>query len=211
MTKTKQIDTIDLKFKSKKSFSNQNICQIMNTDENKEKPIINYHIKTSTFGTNNKSSTTNPNSSSLSGTIELLNINNNLSKNDNNNINSTDNKYLLLLTKKGDGEKIIEFCNKINLLPNKLDLNYQDEKGFTALHYSCDDGNIKIVEILLNLKCEPNVKNNEKETPLHFASKKGYFDICKKLVENGALINIYNSENNSPFHYACTHNYVEIV
>ena len=31
-----------------------------------------------------------------------------------------------------------------------ININNQDEKGNTALHYACDEGNLKIVEILLN-------------------------------------------------------------
>ena len=219
MDQNKPINTIEVKLKNKKFISNQNICKIIKQDKTEEKSTNNHLVKTSSFATNNKSSTTNPNSSSLSGAIELLNTHN-LSKNDNNNNNievsdsdiDKNNKYLLFLAKKGEGDKLIEFINKNNSLNKKLlDLNYHDEKGFTALHYSCNEGNLKIVEILLNAKCDPNVKNKEKETPLHFAAKKGYCDICKKLVENGALINIFNSENNSPFHYACANNYVSIV
>ena len=79
------------------------------------------------------------------------------------------------------------------------------------MHYSCDEGNLKIVEILLKANCETNIKNNEKQTPLHLASKRGYFDISKKLIENGALLNIYDSEKNSPIHYVCMYNHIELL
>ena len=207
--KSKHLDKID-KNNERKPSSSKNVY---------EKIIINHHIKSSTFGTNNKSSTTNPNSSNLSGIVDILNINNNSSsKKENNNIcnsnSDIDKNYrnLLLLAKSGDRPKFLELFNKINTLPKDLlDLNYHDENGNTALHYSSDEGNLKIVEILLNANCDTNIKNNEKETPLLLASKRGYFDISKKLIEHGALINIYNSEKNTPFHYACMHNYEELV
>ena len=186
---------------------------------NKEKLVVNHHIKSSTMGTNNKSSTAYSNSSNFSSTVEILNANTNASsKRENTKINwsssETEKKYrdLLSLAKAGDKNKFSELFEKISSSPkNLVDMNYQDENGFTALHYSCDEGNLKIVEILLNANCDPNIKNNEKETPLHLASKHGYFDISKLLIENGAIINSYNSEKNTPFHYVCMNNHVELL
>ena len=56
------------------------------------------------------------------------------------------------------------------------------------MHYACDEGNLKIVEILLNANCNINIKNNLNKTPLHLSTQKGYFDITKKLIEFGAYI-----------------------
>ena len=209
----------------------------INNNNNKEKEKINstHHIKISTLGTI-KPPSTNPNSSNLSNTIENLNLMNyvkrestdksipvpvpNISINTNSSINSkintnnTDALYrnLLLISKKGDREKFLEILEQIVSLPEELkNINYQDENGNTALHYSCDEGNLKIVEILLKANCETNIRNNEKKTPLHLASKRGYFDVSKKLIENGALINVYDSEKNTPLHYVCMNNYVELL
>ena len=183
-------------------------------DCNKEKKEIAHHKKTSTSETNNKESTTNANSSNVSSTVEIVNNTNptiSSKKEDNSEI---DKKYeqLLLLAKRGDRQMFLDLFDQILSLPKKLvNLNYQDEKGNTALHYACDEGNLKIVEILLNANCDTNIINNEKETPLHLASKRGYFDISKKLIENGALLNTYNLENNSPIHYVCMNNHVELL
>ena len=96
---------------------------------------------------------------------------------------------LLNLAKKGDRELFLENLEKILNLPNNLgDINFRDENGFSALHYSCDEGNFKIVVILLKANCETNIKNKEKKTPLHLAAQHGYFDISKK-----AFISFINS------------------
>ena len=79
------------------------------------------------------------------------------------------------------------------------------------MHYACDEGNFKIVEILLKTNCDINIKNNEKKTPLHLSSKRGYFDISKKLIENGAILNIYDLEKNTPIHYVCMYNHIELL
>ena len=214
-------------FSSKPFSSNKHLTQSQNNDNiikeeneiNINPKIITYIEKSSSIGSNNKESTTKQNSSNFSSTEEILNSNSTATpKNENNNINwpkqEIENKYkqLLLLAKRGDYKIFSNLLNKMLLLPkNLIDLNYHDGKGFTALNYACNEGNIKIVEILLKAKCDPNIINYEKESPLHLASKKGYFEICRKLIENGALLNMSNFEKNTPIHYVCMNNDVKLL
>ena len=168
------------------------------------KTVSTHHIKSTTLGTIIQTGTYH-NSGTLSNTIELLNINLN---------NNPDELYrnLLVVARKGGNQEFLEILNQINALPKNLqNINFQDEKGFSALHYACDEGNLKIMEILLKDNCDVNLRNNEKKTALHLSSKRGYFDISKKLIENGAILNIYDSENNSPIHYVCMYNHVELL
>jgi hypothetical protein len=200
------------------SVKNNNIiklkepCNKEEKEKKKEKEKDNLNtdqqMKSSNF--NNKSITTQ-NSSNLSNIIQIMN-----NKTTEQNKKDIDKNYknLLLAAKNGEEDKFLEIFKQIekNLcFPELVNINYKDEKGYTALHYACDEGKLKIVEILLDEDCDPNIKNNEKETPLHLASKKGYFDICKILIENGAVLNTYNSEKNSPLHYACMNNNVELL
>ena len=202
-----------------------------NNLDNEKMILSNHHVKSSTLGTI-KQSSTKYNSSNLSNTIDIINTgynsnknleniiqkqNNEKSNSISNSINSNisvDNLYknLLLIAKKGDREKFLEILEQILSLPEDIrNINYQDEEGSSALHYACDEGNLKIVEILLKANCETNIKNNKMKTPLHLASKRGYFDISKKLIENGALLNVYDLEKNSPLHYVCMYNHVELL
>ena len=166
--------------------------------------ISSHHIKSTTLGTIIQSNT-NHNSGNLSNTFDLINFNLN---------NNTDELYknFLLTAKKGDKDKFLELLEQVTSLPKNIrNINYQDEKGFSALHYSCDEGNLKIVETLLKSNCELNIRNNENKTPLHLSSIRGFFDISKKLIEAGALLNIFDSEKNSPLHYASMYNHIEIL
>ena len=166
--------------------------------------ISSHHIKSTTLGSIIQPGS-NPNSSNLSNTFDLLNLNLN---------NSSDEIYknFLDISKNGNKEKFLEILQQIFALPkNLININYQDEKGNTALHYSCSEGNFKIVEILIKANCDINITNNEKKTPLHLSAERGFFDISKKLIENGASLNVYDSKNNSPIHYACMINHVELV
>ena len=118
----------------------------------------------------------------------------------------------LNLSRNPDLDKFTEIYNKILKLPKEsININYQDKKGYTALHYSCEQGNKKIVELLLKGKSDVNIKTKENKTPLHLSTIKGNFDICKTLIENKAEINVYDSENNSPLHYACIYNQLKIL
>ena len=171
------------------------------TKKSESQAISSHHIKSTTLGTVVQKGT-NHNSSNLSNTMDLI-FN-----------NSIDELYrnFLLISKKGDKEKFLEILGKINNLPENLrNINYQDENGFSALHYSSDEGNLKIVDILLESNCEINIKNSFDQTPLHLSSKRGYFDISKKLLDGGALLNAFDKEKNSPIHYVCENNHIELL
>lgn len=118
----------------------------------------------------------------------------------------------LYFSKSLDYNKFIEVYKQILQLPKELiNINYQDEKGYSALHYSSEEGSQKIVEFLIKEKCDINLRTKEYKTALHLCVIKGNHDICKLLIENNAEINVYDSDNNSPLHYACLYNYLNIV
>lgn len=132
---------------------------------------------------------------------------------ENNNNNSLYND-LLNSIKNSDTNKFNEIYNKIMQLPKEsINLNYQDANGYSALHYSSELGNIKIVEMLIKAKCNINIniKTKENKTPLHLSAIKGKYDIFKFLIENNADINVYDSEHNSPLHYICLYNHLNLL
>ena len=129
-----------------------------------------------------------------------LNINNNLDK------DNSKNRELLLISQKGDKEKMLEL-----LSTNKININFQNENGWSALHFACDEGNLKIVDILIKSKADLNLKNNEKKTALNIAVMRGFFDISKLLIENGANINIRDNEKNLPIHICASQGHDELL
>ena len=61
------------------------------------------------------------------------------------------------------------------------------QNGWTALHYACFGGNIKIVALLLETQqlttCGlVNIQDKNGDTALHLASRSGYREIVKKLL-----------------------------
>ena len=199
--------------------NNMNISELKknldkNISYNLNIPAFVHHIKSSTFNLRkSKSPTTNPNSAS-SNILSIQNskktLNTNTESSDNPNLDHFYRK-LLILAKRGDRQQFLETFRQILSIQKKININYKDENGFTALHFACDEGNLKIVEIILGAGCDTNIKNIYKQTPLHISAKRGYFDISKKLIESGAELNIEDSEKNTPLHYVCKDNYIELL
>ena len=130
-------------------------------------------------------------------------INNIINVND---INNNLNIELLIYSKKGYKEKILEIIGQ-----KGVDINYKNENGWTALHYACDEGNLKIAEILIKAHCDVNIKNNDKKTPLHYSVSRGYFDITKLLVENGGDLNCLDNEKNNLIHICSSYGFDELL
>ena len=66
-------------------------------------------------------------------------------------------RELLLISKKGDKEKLLELLSS-----KQVNINFQNENGWSALHFACDEGNLKIVDILIKSKI------NYYSTGIHF-------------------------------------------
>ena len=137
---------------------------------------------------------------------ELHNSSNSIALNNIVNKNDEKNRELLLISKKGDKEKLLEL-----LCSNQVNINFQDDNGWSAMHFACDEGNLKIVEILIKSKIDLNLRTSDKKTALHFSVLRGYFDISKLLIENGASINIRDNEKNLPIHLCANKGHDELL
>lgn len=203
--------------------NNRKIVNFPNLSKNpflKEKSNLgkssNSIIKTS-IGTNLNSTVNESNRISIEMANTIKIISNMSQENQTQTINSKTNELclydsLLYFSKSSDYNKFMEAYKQILQLPKELiNLNYQDEKGYGAIHYASEEGNQKIVEFLIKEKCDINLRTKEYKTALHLTAIKGNYDICKLLIENNAEINAYDSDKNSPLHYACLYNYLNIT
>jgi ankyrin repeat protein len=94
------------------------------------------------------------------------------------------------------------------------DVNMQNLDGDTALHFACENGNVKNVEILLKHKVNPNVRNNNEQTPLQWCAfdddtiilgytvQKKAVEIPKLLLANGARVTSKGRSGGTPLHEA---------
>src|SRR4051812_19743569 len=65
-------------------------------------------------------------------------------------------------------------------------IDAQDGIGETALHQTCQAGNLEAVRLLLDAGANPNGVSRLGHTPLGLAVTYGYFDVAKLLLEKSA-------------------------
>lgn len=70
-----------------------------------------------------------------------------------------------------------------------IDINYQQERGNTALHKSAEHNTTKVADLLIKANAKLNLKNRYKETPFDAAKRMGTEDIFKKVQrKNGNIV-----------------------
>ncbi|XP_062614952.1 uncharacterized protein LOC134276703 [Saccostrea cucullata] len=81
-------------------------------------------------------------------------------------------------------------------------VNFQNSRGFSALHFSCAHAHPNLVTELISKGAIPNIQSDDKQTPLHCASHQ----LCEKcvsiLLRNNATINALDHLGRSALHYA---------
>jgi len=105
--------------------------------------------------------------------------------------------------------KLLELKNEDNKANPKLDINYQDSDGNTALHYICSHKSQKkdvilyIINLFIQQHANINIQNNKGFTPLMYACQNCNKDVVKLLITNGADINKINHNNQTAIMLAC--------
>ncbi|KAL1129562.1 hypothetical protein AAG570_012507, partial [Ranatra chinensis] len=69
-----------------------------------------------------------------------------------------------------------------------LNVNVEDENGFTALMWAAAYGQTSTVKMLILKNADVNSKGKNGETALHFAAAGGHHDVIRLLNTNGSHI-----------------------
>ncbi|OUM68856.1 hypothetical protein PIROE2DRAFT_27061, partial [Piromyces sp. E2] len=81
------------------------------------------------------------------------------------------------------------------------------ETGWNLLHYASHNGNLKLINILLECGFnEVNIKCNDGSTPLMLSVKNGKFDCASRLMECSIDVNIFDNIGDTPLTYMIKHN-----
>ena len=75
-----------------------------------------------------------------------------------------------------------------------IDVNAEDENGWTPLHYACEKGHKELALALVANEADVNAKNKNDMTPLLYACEKGHKEVALALVANGADVNARDEE-----------------
>ena len=82
-------------------------------------------------------------------------------------------------------------------LAEVVDVNKKDPFGSSGLHMAAQEGNLEIVEWIIQNGGDVNIQCSEKTTPLHTAAQRGFLKIVESLIKNGADIDAKAIENNT--------------
>eukprot|EP00210_Caulerpa_lentillifera_P007386 g7059.t1 len=92
----------------------------------------------------------------------------------------------------------------------------QDKRGWTALHAACDQGNLEVVEILVEFGLDhdlrfQDVRSENGWTALHCAARRGNDDVFKLLIKGKCNINEKCEAGETPLHMAVEFGHKSIV
>ncbi|KAJ7390478.1 regulation of synaptic plasticity by receptor localization to synapse [Desmophyllum pertusum] len=92
-----------------------------------------------------------------------------------------------------------------SLMSRTVNPNYQDELGYTPLHYAALNGHRSAAELLLKYDASTNIPDNSGNYPLHLAAWNGHSDVAKVLINTGpsrANVNEQNGTEDTALHSA---------
>ena len=113
---------------------------------------------------------------------------------------------LHLLVKSGKVDQVREY-----LKAHPEHVNYEDYIKRTPLVYAVIDGNVDLVQLLIDHDADVNHEDYFKETPLFDASLKGHVEVVRLLIGRGADVNHENKLKQTPLFKAAEDGNVDRV
>ena len=91
-------------------------------------------------------------------------------------------------------------------------IGYRDGVGFTLLHHAVRDGNLPMVNVLINLGADVHALDElEGAAPLHHAAERGFTAIVLFLLSRGALPDVTDCREQTALHRAAMTGKPEVV
>ena len=82
----------------------------------------------------------------------------------------------------------------------------------TAMHLAVENGDVKMVQVLLGYNVNPSMQDDDSVAPIHIAAGQGYIDIARVLLHcDNSCKDLLDSQCRSPLHYAARNNQVEMI
>ncbi|XP_043958515.1 caskin-2-like isoform X4 [Gambusia affinis] len=124
---------------------------------------------------------------------------------------------LLVAVKNGDllqAHKLLSKvkCNKTKLLGSnkRLNINYQDSDGFSALHHAALSGTTELLSLLLDSQATVDIKDINGMRPLHYAAWQGKSDSVLLLLRGAASVNAPSHDGQIPLHLSAQYGHYEV-
>uniref|UniRef100_A0A4W5KBQ5 Euchromatic histone-lysine N-methyltransferase 1b n=1 Tax=Hucho hucho TaxID=62062 RepID=A0A4W5KBQ5_9TELE len=92
-----------------------------------------------------------------------------------------------------------------------IDINCQDDGGWTAMIWATEYKHLEQVKMLLNKGADINIRDKEENICLHWAAFSGSVEIAELLLESKCDLHAVNIHGDSPLHIAARENRLECV
>ncbi|KYO34956.1 caskin-1-like [Alligator mississippiensis] len=92
----------------------------------------------------------------------------------------------------------------------KVNVNFQDTDGFSALHHAALNGNTELISLLLEAQAAVDIKDNKGMRPLHYAAWQGKKEPMKMVLKAGSAVNAQSDEGQIPLHLAAQHGHYDV-
>ncbi|XP_041757465.2 caskin-2 isoform X5 [Coregonus clupeaformis] len=124
---------------------------------------------------------------------------------------------LLQAVKNGDLPSTQKLLAKLKASRNKLlgstkrlNVNYQDGDGFSALHHAALTGTTDLLSVLLEAQATVDIKDRNGMRPLHYAAWQGKADSVLTLLRAGAGVNGVSQDGHIPLHLAAQYGHYDV-
>uniref|UniRef100_A0A3Q2R1N1 CASK interacting protein 2 n=1 Tax=Fundulus heteroclitus TaxID=8078 RepID=A0A3Q2R1N1_FUNHE len=124
---------------------------------------------------------------------------------------------LLQAVKSGDLLSTQKLLSKLKTNRNKLlgstkrlNINYQDSDGFSALHHAALTGTTELLAALLEAQATVDIKDTNGMRPLHYAAWQGKAESVLTLLRSGASVNGASTDGHIPLHLAAQYGHFQV-
>ena len=101
---------------------------------------------------------------------------------------------------------------KILIAKHKYDVHMADDRGWTALHFSAQNGSYENVKFFADNKANICLKTKEGVNCLHIAATYGHLNLCKTLIEEHSFdVHICDDFGWSALHYSVKNGNYEMI
>ncbi|XP_078426917.1 caskin-2 isoform X1 [Cetorhinus maximus] len=124
---------------------------------------------------------------------------------------------LFQAVKNGDMSSAQKLLTKIKASKSKLlgstkrlNVNYQDSDGFSALHHAALSGSTDLISLLLEAQALVDIKDSNGMRPLHYAAWQGKLEPVRLLLRAGAVVNVASQDGQIPLHLAAQYGHYDV-
>ncbi|XP_004709350.1 caskin-2 [Echinops telfairi] len=124
---------------------------------------------------------------------------------------------LILAVKNGDVTGVQKLVAKVKAAKTKLlgstkrlNVNYQDADGFSALHHAALGGSLELIALLLEAQATVDIKDSNGMRPLHYAAWQGRLEPVRLLLRASAAVNTASLDGQIPLHLAAQYGHYEV-